>query len=833
MARIKAASNYDVEPLGDWQMAETPDGSTELPDAGRLAWRPAQVPGTVASALRAAKAFDFDTPSDFDAVDHCFRCEFRAEAARAGESVWLRFGGLASLAEVWLNGEHVLSSDNMFVEHEIEVSRRLRGDNELVIRFRSLTRALAIKRPRPRFRTRLIEQQQLRWFRTTFLGRMPGWNPRVAAVGPWRGVFLERRRGISLETVRLRASVEAGRARVHAHFSVGLGGHPIEAARLRVGSRELSLELASTGASGELSLDDAARWWPNGHGEQARHEAQLSLVTGGVTHVLDFDPLAFRSLEAAPDRAGLALLVNGVELRCRGACWTPTDIVSLGDDASTLATLRQVHAAGMNMLRVSGIMIYESDLFYEECDRLGIMVWQDFMFANCDYPGENDAFATSVRREAEQFLSRTETRACVSVLCGNSEVAQQISMLGLAKELWQPALFEHALRDISAQLRPDVPYVASSPSGGALPFQANAGVTHYYGVGAYLRPLDDARRAEVSFASECLAFANIPEPVTLEHLLDGRAPFHDPRWKARVPRDSGPAWDFDDVRDHYTKALFDVDPVLLRYQDPERALELGRVASGQVMARTLGEWRRRDSPCRGALIWLLRDIWPGAGWGLIDAAGLPKAAYYYVRRAMQPRALFISDEGVNGLQLHVANDPPEPLEAKVELTLWRDGNVKVAAASRELLVPARGSVELAAAELFEHFIDTTHAYRFGPPAYEVAEGALKDRKSGAVLSRCCHFIGSLPRVRSPDLGLQATVKRIGSGDWLLSAETAAFAHAVAVDVPGFAPEDSYFDLSPDSEHAIVLRPLTGHSATPKGTLRALNAQSPTRISSPT
>src|SRR6185503_20017662 len=105
----------------------------------------------------------------------------------------LRFDGLATLAEVWLNDHLVLDSDNMFVAHELDVSADLRDSNTLVVRFRSLAAALAARRPRPRWRTKLVEHQQLRWVRTTLLGRMPGWSPPVKAVGPWRPIALESR----------------------------------------------------------------------------------------------------------------------------------------------------------------------------------------------------------------------------------------------------------------------------------------------------------------------------------------------------------------------------------------------------------------------------------------------------------------------------------------------------------------------------------------------------------------------------------------------------------------------------------------------------------------
>jgi beta-mannosidase len=136
------------------------------------------------------------------------------------------------------------------------------------------------------------------------------------------------------------------------------------------------------------------------------------------------------------------------------------------------------------------------------------------MFAHMDYPADDDAFLANVTAEAREAVNRLETRPSLAVLCGNSEVEQQVAMLGLSRELWRPKLFYETLLDVVGALRPDVPYVPSSPTGGTLPFDVDTGLSHYYGVGAYQRPLEDARRAGVRFTSECLGFSNVPDDAT-------------------------------------------------------------------------------------------------------------------------------------------------------------------------------------------------------------------------------------------------------------------------------------------------------------------------------
>jgi beta-mannosidase len=366
----------------------------------------------------------------------------------------------------------------------------------------------------------------------------------------------------------------------------------------------------------------------------------------------------------------------------------------------------------MNMLRVSGVMTYESYAFFDLCDQFGILVWQDMMLANFDYPQSDPAFLAAIRAEAETLLSGLQTAPSLAVLCGGSEVFQQSAMLGAPRDIWSGPIFDEVLPEVVLRLRPDVVYVPNSPSGGALPFLANEGVTHYYGVGAYMRDLDDARRANVRFAAECLAFANVPEEASLR-AMQLPAILHHPEWKRGVPRDVGASWDFEDVRDHYLEKLYGVSAMHLRRDDPERYFALSRAVVVEVMEETFGEWRRPTSPTRGALVWFLKDLAPGAGWGVIASDSIPKSAWYALKRAFQPIYLSVTDEGVNGLCFHVINERPAPLAARLSFVAWRDGNVAVASGSRDIALEAASalSVRPAGASRHQHLSDRSRNRR--------------------------------------------------------------------------------------------------------------------------
>ena len=170
----------------------------------------------------------------------------------------------------------------------------------------------------------------------------------------------------------------------------------------------------------------------------------------------------------------------------------------------------------------------------------------------------------------------------MALFCGNSEIQQQIAMLGFDKSTWEIDFYEKTLVKFCQELAPNHPYISSSPSGGELPFRSNQGLSHYYGVGAYLCPVSELRKHDVKFTSECLGFSNIPETKTRNEVLNGQTPVsHNPIWKQRTPRDTGTGWDFEDVRDHYLEKLFSVNPVKLRSFDPERYMQLSEIVTSE------------------------------------------------------------------------------------------------------------------------------------------------------------------------------------------------------------------------------------------------------------
>ncbi len=817
MSAGRAVAASRRAPLRDgWTVALAPAG-TPREAIGALDWLPAQVPGTAAGALRVAGRWSWDTPLAFDALDAWWRVRLPASHGR----FVLGFDGLATLAEAWLDGEPLLSSANMFLAHEVELD--LDGTHELLLRCRALAPELAQRRPRPRWRVPMLVEQNLRAFRTSLLGRTPGWSPPCPAVGPWREVWLEPAEGRA-GGVHVEARLEDVDGIVDVALALAAGTTQATLVATR-GDHRSAVELQSDGTTwrGEARIAGVERWWPHTHGEPALYDLHVEAVRDGVDERLELGATGFRTIAVDRSDGGFALRVNDVSVFCRGACWTPLDVVTLdATDEAFDEAVRRVRDAGFNMLRVSGATVYENDAFHDALDRHGILLWQDLMFANMDYP-DDEACVEDALRETRQLLDRLQARPSVAIVCGNSEVAQQAAMSGAPREAWTPALFhEHLALPVIA--RGHV-YVPSSTHGGAFP-QASDGVTSYYGVGAYRRGLEDARRGAPAFASECLAFANVPADDALPAGGAVRAP--DPRWTARVPRDLGAGWDFDDVRDHYVEALYGVDAAALRARDHERYLALGRAATGEVMARTFAEWRRARSRTQGALVWFLHDLWPGAGWGLVDALGRPKACLHALRRVLAPVAVTVTDEGLDGLAIHVHNDRPEPLRARVAVTLHRDGGIVAGRAGADVEVPAHASIELAAAALFDTFVDLAYAYRFGPPVADVVHVALV--RDDMLLSDTFAFPDGMGFAVRDDVGLAVEARRRGD-EIVLAVSARTFAQSVMIDVPGHVPHDEGFHLAPGQSREIVLRAVAGvdPAAPLRGVASALNARTRTRF----
>lgn len=774
------------------------------------------MPGTVAQVLLAANVWRPYVMRPLREQDFWYRIEFEGNGPET-----LRFEGLATIAEVWLNGRCILKSDSMYIAHDVDVE--LTRTNVIHICFRALGPRLAVREPKPRarWRTNLVAHASLRQYRSTLFGHMTGWCPEIDVIGPWRAVWRIRREYANWSW-NVTSRVENTTGIVAVRLTMPVTMRRDFPAEIEVGGRRARLERVSEQAChGQVSLPDVDLWWPHTHGPSPLYAVAARIGSDRI----NLGKTGFRTIAAdsGADGEGFALRINGETVFCRGAVWTTADPLALHSAPDAYRRwLTSVRDANLNMVRVSGTMFYESPQFHAMCDELGLLVWQDFMLANFDYPTTQD-FQDLVAQEATQQLRRLQLSPSLAVLCGGSEIYQQAAMMGAELGSWKNPIFEDCLPAICAQLKPDVPYIANTPLGGDVPFTVSSGVSHYFGVGAYQRPLKDAREAKIRFASECLAFANVPQESTAsEHL---HAQIQQAGWKAHAPRDRSVTWNFEDVRDAYLERLYALDARDLKRADPERYLYASRAVVAEIFERVFAEWRRCGSTTAGALVWQLQDITPGAGWGIIDSLGEPKSVWYALKRANRSINVSLTDEGLDGLVIHVRNETTRSRSLRATLMCLRDGAVPVVNASALIDVSARSTREISSTEIIGNFFDSTYAYRFGPPAHDITFVSLHDAETGQLLAEAWHS----PNGRHPimrELKLHAIPRRTPEGTWHLDITAQRHAQSVHILDRHYRPDDDFFELNPLQPKTITLSPRAGDCGLPEpeGVVMALNGQ---------
>ncbi|MHB8491918.1 MAG: glycosyl hydrolase 2 galactose-binding domain-containing protein, partial [Solirubrobacteraceae bacterium] len=495
-----AIAGHEVTVLSDgWQVAASAPGNIASPEGlgqAGLPWLQASVPGTAWGASRATGTCP---ASAVDERDWWFRRELTLHPPAAGERVVLELDGLATLAEIYLDGMKIGESRSMFESLAIDIGTMIGARSELVICCRALAPLLAEPhRPRARWRTQ-ISANSLRFYRTTLLGRGRSFGVDAPPVGPWRPIRVRRLRSLEILDLRTRTAMDGGGESDRGHALVrasvrALGdGFSLRAAHIELSGptgihdAQLTVEPLAGGSewlvAGELRVAGAARWWPHTHGEPALYELSLALEGDGHTVVARLGEHGFRTLaggasgwhDAAQD--GLRLHLNGTPIFARGAVWTPLDPINFSTSAAQLQDeLQRVKDAGMNILRVPGFSVYEQRAFHALCDRLGILVWQDMMFARFDYPFSDPGFRSVVEHELRDRLEVLGAHPSTAVVCANSEVEQQVAMLGLDPELARADLYDGTLRALMHEASCDAVHVRSSPCGGTMPFRTATGV---------------------------------------------------------------------------------------------------------------------------------------------------------------------------------------------------------------------------------------------------------------------------------------------------------------------------------------------------------------------
>ncbi|MBC7772371.1 MAG: glycoside hydrolase family 2 protein [Pyrinomonadaceae bacterium] len=620
-------------------------------------------------------------------IDWEYRCRFNARPGLfSHDRLDLVCDGLDTIASLSLNGAPIGDAANMFHPHRFDVARSLTaGQNELVIRFRSPLKHIRAEEARLGSRPVNGDWDPYIFIRKAACNFGWDWGPKVPTAGVWRSVRLEAWSDVRIASVR--PLVRAASSRLAVLDVVADVEHaPVQqphrsSRRLPSAPDPVVAEVSLQGPAGFSSLTSVPlrvpsavqvttpsvpaqliasikikqphRWWPVGHGEQPLYKLTVRLRRG--KRIIDASSanigLRTASLDTRPDAHGsrFQFKINGKPIFCKGANWIPDGLFAPAITPRQLkARIGQAAEAGMNMLRVWGGGYYEDEAFYRECDRRGIMVWQDFMFACAMYPQE-PPYPALIEQEARHNVSRLSAHPSVVLWCGGNECIWGYQRWGWRQRLkpgqtWGKAYYLKLLPMVLEELDPTRPYWPNSPWSGSMRrnvLDENHGDRHTWDA-----QFDAYRDTNPRFLSEFgrQAPANIPTLASAlpakQLQIDSEAMTH------RQRATGGNALMYAAIGDQLRQP---------------RDFEEWTYASQLLQARALRiglEWARANQPrCMGVLPWQLNDCWPALSWSLIDSAGRPKPAMLAARDAFVPRLAMIHLIGPERRAVaYVAND---------------------------------------------------------------------------------------------------------------------------------------------------------------------------------
>jgi beta-mannosidase len=659
---------------GEWQFRQ----------AGSDEWLPASVPGGVhTDLLRLGRIEDpfvgdeelrvqWVAQQDWDYR----RTIFVDDDLLSRDRVQLVCDGLDTLASVSLNGNVIGVAENMFRPYRWDVRDALRaGENELLITFASPVVYAAAQnkiRPMPDVNNPLPGGPYLRKAPSHFGW---DWGPHLPPTGIWRDIRLEAYSIARLSDVAVRQHHDNGT--VHLTLSASADLYSNEPLHLTVHLtsphgeiQTVSTPLTAGVATLALDVADPHLWWPNGYGSQPLYTFSVQLESGAeLLDALDYR-IGLRTIELRqePDEWGTSFtfVVNGLPIFARGSNWIPADSFPTRISHAQLEHLLGSAAnANHNMVRVWGGGYYEDEYFYDLCDRYGLLVWQDFMFACAGYPLDDPTFVENVRAEVVANVRRLRHRACLALWCGNNEIetawvdwgwnTPQNADLVRAYERF----FNTTLVQWVAAEDPDRAYWPSSPSSNTPMVDPNgnwAGDIHQWAVWHANKPFSNYRETPARFVSE-FGFESLPPLPTIASFA--------------APLD----WNITSyIMEHHQRSPVGNEKIVLYLlenfrlpKDFPNLVYLSQLLQAEAMRVGVEFWRRHPA-CSGALYWQLNDCWPVISWSGMDYFGRWKALHYASRRFFAPLLLSIEDQGTN-MNVFVTNDRREPFEGAIHWSL--------------------------------------------------------------------------------------------------------------------------------------------------------------------
>ncbi|GAB5561179.1 MAG: glycoside hydrolase family 2 TIM barrel-domain containing protein [Synoicihabitans sp.] len=789
-------------------------------DTSNDQWLSAQVPGCVHLDLQRAKKipdpFHGLNELDLQWIEHRdweYRAKIKVSAEMLREEqVELAADGLDTLATVYLNGKKIAETANMFTPFRWEVKKYLRtGENELRIHFANTVDYIARTHADRTFRefndpvgnsNRIRKEQcQFGW----------DWGPRFVTAGIWQGIRLEAWSGNRLKSVKVtQRHTRAGRV------SLDLDPELVRAEEGVSVAWTLSLDGkdVQSGTGKRLRIEDPQLWWPAGQGDQPLYTLSVSVTNATGVELGQWQKrigLRTIKLDQRKDRWGKSFqfVVNGRPVFAKGANWIPANSFVAGLGRRDLERdLKSAVEANMNMMRVWGGGIYEDEAFYDLCDEMGLLVWQDFTFACTQYPG-GTAFQDLVRPEAEAQVERLRHRASLALWCGNNEIWMiNTDTLGKAGDPDQTreyeALFHELLPEVVAAGDPSTAYWPSSPwrpGGGVTPAEGEiSGDTHFWDVWHARHPVKDYEKWNFRFVSE-FGMQSYSSPQT-------NATFCPPDDRNIF----GPVMENHQKNRSGNQIILDY--VSRRYRLPKSQddlIYLSQVNQAYCMQVGVEHYRRLAPRCMGALYWQLNDTWPVASWSSIEFTGHWKALHYAAKRFFAPALVsgkVLGDErttignyresDVSGVELWTVYDAPQAAKGRVRWTVMKFDGKKLQSGSEATELNPGESKRVKSLSLAEHL------QKFSRDEIYVRVQLQIGRK---VVSEETVFLAP-PRFASlPRGSAKVAVDRVSDREFKLTFESSVFQHRFAFDLGkmDYRADDNYFELYPGAAKSVTLR----------------------------